>query len=256
MSVVGNTLYIIGITTISRYHWNDKTVTLEIDSTWQYNYVHETCQEFGWDAVIDAENIWFMDNGRHNYFFSMLLAGINHTPNRLIRVSTSDSSDHQEVEISGLRHGTITNPPLVDSKRNIIIAYDSANKYVQAYRWDKSTKSLTPIWSKKDFGCASHMVLFSTTGEVVCNDYTYWSGEVVVVLDVETGMERSRVVTGSLSQGVVFPCVGWNRDVYWTTMNRLSRIYVGNERSTKLSRQVPLLLDDPYITKDSTASSM
>ena len=60
---------------------------------------------------------------------------------------------------------------------------------------------------------------------VVTNDYRR-HGEEVVVLDITTGDERARVRVGGLMQGVVFPSSGWNRDLYWSSMGRLARIFV------------------------------
>jgi hypothetical protein len=48
----------------------------------------------------------------------------------------------------------------------------------------------------------------------------------VVVLDIETGDERGRVRVGGLTQGVVFPSVGWGRDLYWCSMGKLARVFV------------------------------
>ena len=47
-----------------------------------------------------------------------------------------------------------------------------------------------------------------------------------MVLDIENGRERGRVRSGGLTQGVVFPSSGWGRDLYWSSMGRLARIYV------------------------------
>jgi hypothetical protein len=46
----------------------------------------------------------------------------------------------------------------------------------------------------------------------------------VVVLDIETGTELARADTGSPLQAVVFPAVGWHRDVYVTSMSTLTRV--------------------------------
>jgi hypothetical protein len=155
----------------------------------------------------------------------MVGAGVNPTPNRLIRVSLSDADDHDLLEICGAEGGSITNPPIYDALRRIVVAYDSANRHLRAWRFDLTTRSLEPLWHKQDFGCASHMVLYSETGDLVTNDYRRF-GEEVVVLDIETGVERGRVRTGGVMQGVVFPSVGWGRDVYWSSMGRMARVFV------------------------------
>jgi hypothetical protein len=84
---------------------------------------------------------------------------------------------------------------------------------------------LRPLWRKRDFGCASHMLLYPESGEVVVNDYRDF-GEEVVVLDIASGAEKGRVRVGGWSQGVVFPSPGFSRDVYWSSMSRLARIHV------------------------------
>jgi len=96
---------------------------------------------------------------------------------------------------------------------------------MQAWRFDPALRSLTPLWRKPDLGCASHMLLYPATGELVTNDYRRF-GEEVVVLDIETGDERGRVRVGGLTQGVVFPSVGWGRDLYWCSMGKLARVFV------------------------------
>jgi hypothetical protein len=68
------------------------------------------------------------------------------------------------------------------------------------------------------------MVLFPSTGELCVNDYKRFK-EQVVILDIETGQEKSRVSTGGHMQGVVFPSAGWHNDFYWCSMDRLTRVF-------------------------------
>jgi hypothetical protein len=225
LSALGNTVYVVGVRSIFRFHWSEVSQTLEFDEDWRFDYIAQTPQSYGWDVVLDGEQAWFMDNGRHRYRFKMVGAGVNPSPNRLIRVSLNDASDHQVWEVSGIKRGSITNPPLFDLQRNIVVAYDSANRYLQAWRFDKASRVLHPLWKKEDFGCASHMVLYPHTGELVVNDYRRL-GEEVVVLQIESGQELGRVRVGGLMQGVVFPSVGWARDFYWSSMGKLARIFV------------------------------
>ena len=175
--------------------------------------------------VLDGTNAWFMDNGKHSYFIRMIGNGVHPTPNRLIRVSMLDASDHQVLPVCGLAGGSITNPPLIDLQRHIVIGYDSANRHLQAWRFDAAAKALTPLWHKSAFGCASHMLLYPQSGELVINDYRRGAEE-VVVLAIETGVELARVRCGGLNQGVVFPSAGWGRDFYWSSMDRLTRVFV------------------------------
>ena len=195
LSASGNTVYVVGVRSIFRYHWDAAAHTLVFDDDWRFDYIGSTTQTYGWDVVLDGQDAWFMDNGRHNYV------------------------------VSGIAGGSITNPPLVDLQRRIVLAYDSANRYLRAWRFEAQGATLTPLWEKSPFGCASHMILYPDTGEVVINDYRR-HGEEVVVLAIESGKELARARTGGLNQGVVFPSAGWDRDFYWSSMGRLARVFV------------------------------
>ena len=225
LSASGNTVYVVGVRSVLRYRWNDAARTLELDPDWRFDYLGDSGQTYGWDLVLDGRDAWFMDNGRHRYRHRMIGAGVSRTANRLIRVSLNDAADHQALDVSGLAGGSITNPPLVDVQRRLVVGYDSANAVLQAWRFEAAARALTPVWRKAPFGCASHMILYPDTGELVINDYRR-HGEEVVVLDVASGEERGRVRTGGLMQGVVFPSPGWGRDFYWSSMDRLARVYV------------------------------
>ncbi len=225
LSATGNAVYVVGVRSIFRYRWDDAARVLVIDPDWSFDYVGSSSQTYGWDVVLDGRHAWFMDNGRHNYFITMIRSGLNPTPNRLIRVSMNDASDHHELSICGIAGGSCTNPPLYDLERNIVVAYDSANRHLGAWRFDLPTRKLDPLWQKSSFGCASHMILYPDSGELVINDYRR-HGEEVVVLNIESGVELARVRSGGLNQGVVFPSAGWGRDFYWSSMGRLARIFV------------------------------
>lgn len=225
LSAVGNTVYVVGVRSIFRYHWDEGASRLVFDADWRFDYIGDTAQTYGWDVVLAAGHAWFMDNGKHTYMHRMIGAGVGRTANRLIRVSLDDAQDHAVLDICGLAGGSITNPPLVDPVRRIVVGYDSANRVVQAWRFNQHDGAMTPLWRKAPFGCASHMVLYPDTGELVLNDYRR-HGEEVVVLDIDSGKESGRVRSGGPMQGVVFPSPGWSRDLYWSSMGRLARVFV------------------------------
>lgn len=225
LSARGNTVYVVGTRTVFRLHWNPQRQQLELDPDWRFDYLADTEQSYGWDVVLSDRDAWFMDNGRHTYQTTMLRAGVTRTANRLIRVGLDDARDHAIHTICGQPGGSITNPPLFDVKRHIVVAYDSANAYLGAWQVDRQTRTLVPLWHKSQFGCASHMILYPDTGELVVNDYRRW-GEAVVVLNIANGTELARIRSGGITQGVVFPSVGWGRDFYWSSMGRLARIFV------------------------------
>ena len=132
LSALGNTVYVVGVRSIFRLHWDDQAQTLKLDPHWQWDYIGQSAQTYGWDVVIDGQSAWFMDNGHHRYRINMQGAGVSRTPNRLLRVSLTDCSQHAAWEVSGLPGGSITNPPLVDVQRRIVLGYDSANRVLRA----------------------------------------------------------------------------------------------------------------------------
>jgi hypothetical protein len=79
---------------------------------------------------------------------------------------------------------------------------------------------LEPAWSRP-LGTASHMIRYPDTGELVVNDHDD-TGDAVVVLDIETGVERARASTGSPLQSVVFPAAGFGRDFWYCSFARVA----------------------------------
>jgi hypothetical protein len=221
LSAVGNTVYVVGVQSIFRFDWAGQTLVR--DERWRFDYATGTSQTHGRDVVLGLGNAWFMDNGKHRYLRSMVGRGVSRTANRLIRVNLSDCTDVETVEVSGIPGGTITNPPLVDEARRIVVGYDSANRVLRAWVYDGE---LRPLWRKDEFGAASHMICLPDSGEIVTNDFGR-GGEHVVVLDIETGAEKGRARIGGFTQGVVFPSPGWSRDIYWCAMSRFGRVFVG-----------------------------
>ncbi len=234
LSAVGNTVYVVGVSRVWRYHWHEASQRLVRDTSWQCHYLLNASQAYAWDMVIDGDNGWLMDNGKHNYKMSMLGSGQNKAANRLIRISLKQSDSFQTWPVSGLPFGSITNPPLVDVARRIVVGFDSANQDLKAWRiiakpdladsTDSSVVQLEDLWHLPEMGTASHLLLFPSSGELCVNDYKRFN-EQVVVLDIETGQEKSRVSTGGWMQGVVFPSTGWHNDFYWCSMDRLSRVF-------------------------------
>ena len=224
LSTIGNTVYVVGVRSIFRLYWDEAARSLRLDPHWRWDYIGQSAQTYGWDVVIDGHSAWFMDNGQHRYRINMQGAGVSRTANRLLRLSLQDCSQHAAWELSGLPGGSITNPPLVDVQRRIVLGYDSANRFLRAWRFGDAMQDVQPLWHRADFGVASHMVLLPELGQVVLNDYRRF-GEEVVVLDIATGAQQGRVRVGGITQGVVFPSTGWNEDVYWCSMGRFSRVF-------------------------------
>jgi hypothetical protein len=182
-------------------------------------------QTFGWDAVIVDGYAWFLDNGESTHRFAGTLRGVGtaSAPLHLVRVSLR-TGHVLLTEICGFPGGVVANPPLVDASRRMVVGFDSGNGVIAGFRY--SDESLVPHWShQQDHG--SHMLLYPDSGEFVSAHHDAERGvEQVVVRDVESGREKSRVDTGSPIQSVVFPACGTRRDFYWCSMLAISRVSV------------------------------
>ncbi len=237
-------LYVVGARTVMRLRDG------ALDGGWRLEYL-QPGGSYGWDPVVAGGQLWFMDNGDHDFVTTMRGAGVAPGPVHLIRVSLADADDHEIVEVCGLPRGAVTDPPLYDDTREIAVAYDSANGVVQAFRFDGT---LRPLW-RRELSHAAHMLLFSESGELVLHDFhgpawqrtrlgralgrrftaplrhaglrrvfSRFSRDDVVVLDIETGEERGRTPVPTLMQSVVFPAPGFDRDLYWCTMTTIARV--------------------------------
>ena len=158
LSTIGNTVYVVGVRSIFRLYWDEAARSLRLDPHWRWDYIGPSAQSYGWDVVLDAHSAWFMDNGQHRYRINMQGAGVSRTANRLLRLSLQDCSQHAAWELSGLPGGSITNPPLVDVQRRMVLGYDSANRFLRAWRFGDAMQDVQPLWHKPNFGVASHMV--------------------------------------------------------------------------------------------------
>jgi hypothetical protein len=247
LSADGDDIYVIGAESAMRVRGG------VIDESWRLAYL-QPGGSYGWDPVIAGGQLWFMDNGAHDFVTTMRGAGIAPGPVHLVRVSLADAADHEIVEVCGLPHGAVTDPPLYDETRRIAVAYDSANGVVQAFAFDTT---LRPLW-RRELSHAAHMLFFAESGELVLHDFhgPAWqrtragravgrrftaalrherlrrlvsrlSRDEVVVVDIETGAERGRAAVPTLMQSVVFPAPGFDRDLYWCTMTTIARVAAG-----------------------------
>ncbi len=223
LSATGSDVYVVGMHRVFRYRWDAQRRSLSRDTEWEFPYISDPLQGYGWDPVIDGENCWFMDNGRHRYVVSMLGAGVGRGVVNLLRVSLADATDCARYPVSGLPAGAITNPPLIDRHRGIAVAYDSAHAVLRAWRILPGSCALEPLWRRDGLGAASHLLLLPQSGELLVNDYRRFR-EDLVVLDIAAGEERGRAHTGGRIQGVVFPGVGWDSGLYYCSFDSLVRL--------------------------------
>lgn len=218
----GEFVYVVGDDTIFRYRY--ERGSLSIDGSWSFRYRTQVDaeQSYGWDPVIADGYAWFMDNGENNFRGNFRGTGVASGPLHLFRVPLNDAREAQTFTPFDLPHGTIVNPPLIDTSRQIAVVYDSGNARIAGFRYGQNV--FERLWEHA-YGASNHFLLFPDTGEIVVNDFDGTS-EHVVVLNVETGAELGRIATGSPIQAALFQAPGWSRDVYTCTFTTLSRTFV------------------------------
>jgi hypothetical protein len=224
LSADGDTVYVVGTTTLWRAHWDRARASLTLDDAFAGRYCSIEGQSYGWDAVLALGAAWFLDNGAgsERYIGTFRGQGISPAPLHLVRVDL-ETAAVSLTEICGLPNGIVANPPVVDEARRIVVGYDSSNGVVAAF--DIADDGGTaPRWQREQ-NHACHPLLFADTGELVMNDHDAdRMADAIVVLDIETGAERVRVDSGSAVQSVLFPAAGFGRDFYYCSFAALTRV--------------------------------
>ena len=224
LSADGNDIYVVGDTSLFRVRWDGFALTL--DDGFRARYRTVDGQTYGWDAVIDAGAAWFLDNGAgsEGYAGTFRDRGISSAPLHLVRADLATGAVTL-TEICGRPNGIVANPPAVDPDRRIAVGFDSSNGVLAAFDYTDDGP-LAPRWTRAQ-DHASHMIRFPDTGELVTADRDPdRMADQVVILDIERGDELARADTGSPLQSVVFPSVGFERDLYLCSFSTLTRVTV------------------------------
>jgi hypothetical protein len=228
LSADGDTVYVVGTTTLWRARWDGARAALTFDDAFAARYCNIEGQTYGWDAVLALGAAWFLDNGAGSERFigTFRGQGISPAPLHLVRVDL-ETAAVTLTEICGLPNGMVANLPVVDESRRIVVGYDSSNGVVAAF--DIAADGTTaPRW-RREQNHACHPLLFADTGELVMNDHDAdRMADAIVVLDIETGEERVRVDSGSAVQSVLFPAAGFGRDFYYCSFAVLTRVAPGS----------------------------
>ena len=222
LSADGDTVYVVGDTSLMRAQWNG--TELLADASFMARYRSMEGQSYGWDAVIALGAAWFLDNGEgsQNYIGTFRGVGANEAPLHLLRVDL-DTAAVTLTEVCGLPGGVIANPPLIDPDRHMAVGYDSGNGVLAGFSI-AADGSLTPSWQVEQ-NHGSHLILDSDTGLFLSHhhDNERWM-EQYVVRDIVTGDEVARLDSGSPMQSVLFPAVGAERRLYSCTFTTVSSL--------------------------------
>jgi len=222
LSALDNDLYVVGDTSLLKVHWDGQNLTE--DRTFVAPYRTMDGQTYGWDCTLALGAAWFLDNGdgSHAYTGTMRGHGVSTAPLHLVRVDL-ETAGVTLTEVCGRANGLIANPPLVDPRRRIAVAYDSGNGIMSAFDI-AGDGSLSLRWTREQ-NHAAHLLLFPESGQVLSEDHDAEAmAEEVVILDIATGAELARAPSGSLFQSPVFPTLGFSGDAYLCSMVNICRI--------------------------------
>lgn len=217
LSADGDTVLMVGDHSLFRFRWDG--ARLRRDEEFAPRYRRLAGQTHGWDAVLALGAAWFMDDGAgaENYSGTLRGHGFSTCPLHLVRVDL-DSGAVSLTEVSGLPLGLIANPPLIDERRRIALAYDSGNGVLAAF--DIDTDGATELRWRTEQDHAGHLLFDPECGLVLTGDHDgQRMMEQLVVRDVSTGDEIVRVDSGSPLQSVLFPAAGAPGTAYWCTFS-------------------------------------
>ena len=215
LSADGDTVYVVGDTSLLVVAWDGQRLVLDADRTVRYRTMEG--QGYGWDCVIAGGSAWFLDDGEGSDGYSGTLRGhgVATAPLHLVRIDLA-TGDLALAEVCGSARRARRQPA-------------RGRRRAPASPW--ATTRATVCWSASTPPPSSHGGGASRTTAATCSSTT--SGELVtgdhadvVVLDVATGAERARVDTGSGMQSVLFPCPGWDRDLYLCSFLSITRVSV------------------------------
>ncbi|HXD53769.1 MAG TPA: hypothetical protein VN618_03365 [Solirubrobacteraceae bacterium] len=257
LSSDGESVIALGTTTAFRLRFDRDAARLEIDTSWRPRYGPAPGRGFGWDPVLTDEHVLWMDNGSNAVSHTMLGTGLDESPLRLWWVRRDDERSIRSVEISGLPRGTESNPPAFDPLGRVVVAYDSGNAMLRA--WRLNGDALEPLWRLDGFAHAGHIVLYPDTRELLVTDWRgpgnpvnplaraaaraimqrlsrvgplrraagrLRGGDQLVVLDLDSGAEKGRVAVPSPTQAFLFPAPGFERDFYYQSITTIARVTV------------------------------
>ena len=223
LSAKGDEIVLIGVNDLVTFAFHPEDQTIEETSRIRYRTL--TGQTYGWDPVLVEGCAWFLDNvaGSEAFDGSFRGKGISAAPLHLVRVDLS-THEVQLTEVAGLPNGLIANPPIIDPVRMIAVGYDSSNAVLSGFHFD--AHGVTSLaWSRHQ-DHARHLVLLQEPGQLVTFDFEPGGTDALVILDISTGEELSRVSTESPVQSVLFPTPGEHRDLYYCSLTSIARVAV------------------------------
>ena len=106
------------------------------------------------------------------------------------------------------------------------MAFDTLNRKTGAWRFN-GAGDFTELWIR-NIANSNQALYYPDTGEVILDDVLADQSVDAVVVDLETGLEKGRVATGTLFAAGMMACPGFERDFYIASgvHGTLCRVYI------------------------------
>ena len=214
-----------------------------------------------------------MDNGSNDVSHTMLGTGRDAAPMRLWWVRLDDEPSIRSTEISGLPYGTESNPPAWDPVGRVVVAYDSGNAVLRAWRMEgdelapalaarrlrarrahhrlpghararrrrlaRAAQPGEPARARRDAGDAAAPL---ARGAAATRRRRLRGGDELVVLDLDTGAEKGARRCAVADAGLpVSRARASDRDIYYQSITTIARVAVGSlSRAAGPATRAPL----------------
>ena len=175
-----------------------KNQNLVLDQNWNASYdLPDENQSFAWCNTVGDDSVWFMDMGDTPPLETIM---------RAYPVGT------KPVAFSNGGHNS---SPLYVQDKRILLTFDTANRKTGAWRFN-GPGEFESLWVH-DIGNSNQVFYYPDTGEVVLDDVLEDNNVDTVLIDIETGEEKSRVATGARYAAAMAFYPGLDRDFYSTS---------------------------------------
>ena len=236
LAASGDDLYVVGATRIFRYRWDGETLTRDLG--WEPTYRSPDRGGMAGDATVVDGRVWVMDNGdipsvraRFAQHPPLRAVGRRSTeeeapwtePVRAIGVSVSDPDEVATLVPTEQPAGWVTAPPLVHA--GVAVAWDTGGMGLAAF--DLTGDQPGDMLWFQPFRTSMQPLVFPDSRELVINDFRLLDGsssDDLVVLNLDTGQMKARVPTGATRMAGMFLTPGFDRDVYYCSVDTVARV--------------------------------
>jgi hypothetical protein len=207
-----------------------------VDESWMPQYrTRGDGSGLAWDSCITGDSVWLQTNGDipgvHGILDASPAGSVEidpapgqwfREPLRLWRFSLADGASTEAFMPDERPGGWCIAPPVFVPEHGIAVGFDSGNGMMAAWRGEGG--AFRPIWRRPVRNFWQPLV-YPDTAELLVDDVREGSDD-VVILDLLTGEEKARGVTGSSQPNGMFPCPGQERDFYYVSNPVIARVQV------------------------------